>query len=91
MITQKTITVEGKQYNVNVCDLSSKWILVHDGTKAQICKENADTTSGKLETINTIFEATTKEQCQAESVRLKLTGFDELFEDKSKKFRPNSH
>jgi len=85
MITNKTITVEDKNYNVNVCDLSSNWILVHDGIKAILCDENQNTSMGKLETINIIFEATTKEQCQAESLRLKLTGFDELFNNKSKR------
>jgi len=81
MITNKTITVDGKQYNVNVCDLSSKWILVHNGIKALSCEENKYASSGKLETINTIFEAATKEQCQSEATRLKLQGFDKLFDD----------
>ena len=79
MITQKTITVDGKEYTVNVCDLSSKWVLVHNGTKALACDEIETTGKGKLETINTIFEAATKEACKAESTRLGLTGFDELF------------
>ena len=79
MITQKTITVDGKEYTVNVCDLSSKWVLVHNGTKALACDEIAVTGKGKLETINTIFEADTKEACKDESIRLGLTGFDALF------------
>lgn len=79
MITQKSITVDGKEYTVNVCDLSSKWVLVHNGTKAIACDENDSKTKGKLETINTIFESDTKEACKDESTRLGLTGFDELF------------
>jgi len=85
MITQKIITVDGKEYTVNVCDLSSKWVLVHNGTKATACDEIAVTGKGKLETINTIFEADTKEACKAESTRLGLTGFDELFVIKNPK------
>ena len=80
MITQKTITVDGKTYTVNVSDLSSKWIMIHNGTKALSCDEvGVDTGKGKLETVNTIFEAASKDECRAESVRLGLTGFDALF------------
>jgi hydrogenase maturation factor len=79
MITQKTITVDGKEYTVNVCDLSTKWVLIHNGTKALACDENERNSKGKLETVNTIFEAATKEDCKVESTRLGLTGFDELF------------
>jgi len=85
MITQKSITVNGIEYTVNVCDLSSKWVLVHNGTKATDCNEIAVTGKGKLETINTIFEADTKEACKDESTRLGLTGFDELFVIKNPK------
>lgn len=77
MITQKTITVDGKEYTVNVCNMSSKWVLIHNGSKALACDETSG--KGKLETINTIFEAATKEDCKVESTRLGLTGFDELF------------
>lgn len=80
MIKQKTITVNGKSYTVNVCDLKSKWIMVHNGTKALSCDQTGiDTGKGTLETVNTIFESDSKEACRTEATRLGLTGFDALF------------
>jgi hypothetical protein len=92
MITQKTINVKNQDYTVNVCDLSSAWILIHNGVKALTCNENGPKSgSAKLETINTIFEAATKDECKAEAIRLNLTGFDDLFSADSVVSRSGKH
>lgn len=71
MIYQKTIPLEDKQIIVNCSDLNCNWILVHNGDSAISIKEIEGRT-GKLETCNTIFEASTKEECLAEIKRLNL-------------------
>lgn len=71
MITQKTTSVEGQDFTINCSDLKCDWILVHNGVKALIV-EYVSTKNCKIETRNTIFEASTKEECIAEIKRLGL-------------------
>ena len=79
MITQTTLTIDGIDYTVNVCDLSLPWIMIYNNTNVISCMNIVKTTeSSKLESINNIFEANTKEECRNESIRLNLSGFDEV-------------
>lgn len=71
MITQKTTSVEGQEFTFNCSDLKCNWILIHNGIKALIV-EDVSSKNCKLETRNTIFEASSKEECIAEIKRLGL-------------------
>ena len=79
MIKQVTLTTsDGKSFKANECDLSTDWVLVHNGTKVLNINENTGDKRGKLSTINTIFEADTKEELAAEVARLSLTNYTEV-------------
>lgn len=53
---------------INKCGPNISWRLVHDGTDVLALFESGGTT----ETIHTLFEADTKEACDAEIARLGL-------------------
>lgn len=79
MVNQVTlITSEGKSFQANECDLSTNWVMVHNGTKVLNIKENSGEKRGKLGTINNIFEGDTKEELVAEVARLSLTNYTEV-------------
>lgn len=75
MITQRTITYNGEEILVNVSDLKSPWVMIHDGSKVLRTYESSGV--GQLETKHTIFEAASKEACEAEATKLGLTGFED--------------
>lgn len=89
MINQVTLTTsEGKSFQANECDLSTNWVLVHNGTKVLNINENVGERRGKLATINTIFEGDTKEELAAEVARLSLTNYTEVLAAYEKRKSP---
>ena len=76
MITQKIISYNDKELIVNQSDLKSNWIVIHNGKLLLKCEENKNKT-GRVETINTIFEADTYQECLVEILSLKLIVEDE--------------
>lgn len=71
MIIQKITLVGEQELTFNCSDLKCNWVLIHDNIKALIV-EDVTTKNCKLETRNTIFEASSKEECLAEIKRLGL-------------------
>ncbi len=59
--------------NINKCGPDTSWRLVHDGTDVLALFES----NGFTETIHTLFEADTKEECEAEIGRLGLNPLQE--------------
>lgn len=89
MIKQVTLTTsEGKSFQANECDLSTNWVLVHNGTKVLNINENSGTKRGKLSTINHIIEADTKADLQAEAELLSLADFDKVLDAYEKRKTP---
>lgn len=79
MIYQKTILVGDKQLTINCSDLNCNWILVYNKDTALSVK-NLENKKGLLETGNSIFEASSKEECIAEIKRLNLKVVDKDIE-----------
>jgi predicted RNA-binding protein with PIN domain len=77
MKSTKNIIVNGNNITVNTSDMDCEWIMVHDGTKVLCCHKMLSSGSGILETIHTIYEGNSKEQCKNEALRLNLSDFPE--------------
>lgn len=75
MITQKTFSLEGKDYILNCSDLQCNWVLIYN-TNTLLFITDVSNKKGILETCNSIFEASTKEECLAEVKRLNLNIVD---------------
>lgn len=82
MIKQVNLTTsDGKSFQANQCDLTTNWVMVHNGTKVISVSENKGEKRGTLATINSIVEADTKEQLKTEATKLSLTDFDKVLTD----------
>ena len=71
MITQKTISVDGEELTLNCSDLKCNWILVYNNAEVLFI-ENVSNKNCTLETLNTIYEASTEQECLDEIKRLNL-------------------
>lgn len=76
MIYQQTILNGDKQLTLNCSDLNCNWILIYNQDMF-LFLDNVKDKNGKLETCNSIFEASTKEECLAEIKKLRLKVEDE--------------
>ena len=76
MIYQNTIINGDKQLTLNCSDLNCNWILIYN-QDLFLFLDNIKGKKGKLETCNSIFEASTKEECLAEIKKLRLKVEDE--------------
>lgn len=82
MIKQVNLTTsDGKSFQANQCDLSTNWVMIHNGTKVISISENKGEKRGTLSTINTIVEADTMEQLKFKAIQLSLLNFDNVLSD----------
>jgi len=71
MITTYNFQLNDKVIPINVCEIQSDYLLIHDNITV-IALHKIDHKGSKVETKHTIFEATTEEECLAEIKRLNL-------------------